>query len=70
MSRAMNIQTIIERVDNGEPLTTPQLEKAIKFYSQTADNLAQLGPTFHLAWKEVYFTLNRLEGFLRNRERR
>ncbi len=59
----------INRINIGDGITKRELTNALVFYKDLSDMLNILGPEFKHAWREVNFTLNRLEGFQRARLR-
>lgn len=60
---------IIETIEYGNRLTDGELDEAIRFYSRMEEGLRLLGPTFHLAWRPVHDTLQRLREMRRARPR-
>ena len=57
------IELIIKKLSVGDSLSDPELATAIGFYRKAEETLRLLGPYFHLAWKEVYATLQLLNDF-------
>ena len=60
---------LINKVNIGDGLTKQELDTAITFYSDLSVKLALLGLEFRFAWKEAFFTLERLRGFRAARNR-
>lgn len=61
-------RVIYEKFVSGDPLTNEEVKIGVTFFDDLSQNLASLGPVFHLAHREalrVYFALN---GFKKARE--
>jgi hypothetical protein len=63
-------ERVLEKVRHGDALDDDELRKALRFYREMEEGLSALGPHFHLAWKEVYRTLQLLEDFAQARKDR
>lgn len=59
----------INRINIGDGVTKRELANALVFYKDLSDMLNILGPEFKHAWREIYFTLERLRGFDAARKR-
>jgi len=57
----MNAKKIYEKCLAGEEVTNEELEYAIKYFDDLEEKLNQLGPVFHLSWKEIARILNYLQ---------
>ncbi len=47
------MKNIYEAHYNGDSITDEELLRAIPFFKRLANDLRQVGPTFHLAFKEA-----------------
>lgn len=63
----MNLSLIAQKIKQGDALTNAELAEGLSVYTDLADKLKELGPEFHLAWKEVFFTQRLLQGWSDNR---
>ncbi len=67
MAKTMN-RELVHVINVGDRITNPELDLALTFYRDLSDKLDIMGPEFKHAWREVYSTLGRLEGFRRARD--
>lgn len=56
-----------ERYLSGSAINNPELKSLYQFYDETAALLAQLGPVYHLAFKEANAHAIRLGDYGRSR---
>ena len=52
----------------GDAISDTELKLLIAFYTRLTNDLAVLGPNFHLSWKECFYRLQKLEEFAQSQK--
>lgn len=65
----MTLGEIYNKVQRGDTLTDAELELMVATLPPVVHTLKGLGPTFHLAWKELHLLVVQLTGVQTARKR-
>lgn len=61
---------VLKQLRDGDPISDGDLATAITTLTPVVETLHSFGERFHLAWKELHFSLGSLEGFAQARGKR
>lgn len=65
----LDIGVVWTKLKSAVAISDEELSFAIKKLTKLEESLKKLGPYFHFAWREVYFELEKCQGYAKARKK-